>query len=123
VISFEANVPRRLLEIRYGRVVEAKDTEKGLDQLRAGLDKLESRFRVLVDLTALESMDVKCAPFVEKAMDLCNEKGASTVVRVIPDPHRDIGLQIMSIFHYRGDVRIITCASLAEANDILESDG
>lgn len=122
MISFEANVPKRLLEIRYGDVVRAEDTEKGLEHLRASLDRLEIGFRVLVDLTSLESMDVKCAPFVEKAMDLCNEKRASTVVRVIPDPHRDIGLQIMSIFHYRGDVRIITCPNLAEANAILEND-
>ena len=120
--SFEANVPKRLLEIRYGGVVRPEDTEKGLEQLGASLAKLETGFRVLVDLTALESMDVKCAPFIEKAMDLCNEHGASTVVRVVPDPHRDIGLQIMSIFHYRGDVRIITCLSLAEANQILEME-
>jgi anti-anti-sigma regulatory factor len=122
VISFESNAPRKLLEIRYGGVVRAEETEKGLDQLRASLAKLEAGFRVLVDLTELELMDVKCAPFVEKAMDLCNEKGASMVVRVVPDPHRDIGLQIMSIFHYRGDVRIITCLSLAEANEIFSSD-
>ena len=122
MISFESNVPRKLLEIRYGGVVRAEDTEKGLEQLRASLAKLEAGFRVLVDLTELELMDVKCAPFVEKAMDLCNEKGASMVVRVVPDPHRDIGLQIMSVFHYRGDVRIITCQSLAEANEIFSSD-
>ena len=123
MISFEANIPKKLLEIRYGGVVRAEDSEKGLEQLRAKLELLETGFRVLVDLTALESMEVKCAPFVEKAMDLCNEHGASTVVRVVPDPHRDIGLQIMSVFHYRGDVRIITCLSLAEANQILETDG
>ena len=123
MISFKANVPKRLVEIRYGGVVRAEDMDQGLEQLRASLDRLETGFRVLVDLTALESMDVKCAPFIEKAMDLCNEKGASTVVRVVPDPHRDIGLQIMSIFHYRGDVRIITCPSLAEAKAILANDG
>ena len=122
MISFEANAPKNLLEIRYGGVVRAEETEKGLEQLRASLAKIEAGFRVLVDLTELERMDVNCAPFVEKAMDLCNEKGASTVVRVVPDPHRDIGLQIMSIFHYRGDVRIITCQSLAEANEILSGD-
>jgi hypothetical protein len=38
-----------------------------------------------------------------------------TVVRVIPDPHKDIGLNIMSLFHYRRRVRIITCETLAEA--------
>jgi hypothetical protein len=52
-------------------------------------------------------------------MDLCNEKGASLVVRVIPDPYRDIGMQIMSIFHYGGSVQILTCQTLAQANEIL----
>ena len=121
MISFEANVPKNLLEIRYGGVVRSEDCEKGLEQLRTGLDRLEPGFRVLVDLTELESMDVKCAPFIEKAMDLCNEKGASTVVRVIPDPHRDIGMAIMSIFHYRGDVRILSCETLAQAEQLLST--
>lgn len=122
MISFEANVPKNLLEIRYGGVVPAQECQTGLDQLRSELTKLETGFRVLVDLTQLESMDVTCAPHIEKAMDLCNEKGASTVVRIIPDPRRDIGMTIMSLFHYRGDVRIITCQTLAEANQILSAD-
>ena len=66
-------------------------------------------------------MNVACAPHIEKAMDLCNEKGASLVVRVIPDPHRDIGLQIMSIFHYDGNVKIFTCETLAQAKELLET--
>ena len=90
-----------------------------MEEVRAGLAKLESGFRLLADLTDLESMDVACAPFIEKAMDLCNEKGASIVVRVIPDPTRDIGMQIMSLFHYGGDVRIVTCETLDEARAIL----
>ena len=71
---------------------------------------------------ALSTAEVACAPFIEKAMDLCNEKGASIVVRVIPDPHRDIGLQIMSYFHYSGDVQIITCETLDQAKDILRAE-
>ena len=122
MISFAANISKRLLEIRYGGAVSAQECETRLDQLRSELAKLEMGFRVLVDLTQLESMDVSCAPFIEKAMDLCNEKGATTVVRVIPDPRRDIGMTIMSMFHYRGDVRIITCQSLAEANEVLSDD-
>ena len=109
------------MEIGYVGVVRPEECEKGLEQLRLGLTKLESGFRVLVDLTALESMDVRCAPFVEKAMDLCNEKGASTVVRIIPDPHRDIGMAIMSVFHYRGDVKILTCETRAQAKNLLLS--
>jgi anti-anti-sigma regulatory factor len=119
VIKFEVDEPKRLLVIRYRGVVKAEETEKGLEQIRNGLSKLQSGFRLLADLTELESMDVGCAPFIEKAMDMCNEKGASMVVRVIPDPQRDIGLQIMSIFHYRGDVRILTCETLTQAAELL----
>jgi len=107
--------------ISYSGVVGVAETEKGLDQVRDGLAQLTSGFRLLADLTALESMDVGCAPFIEKAMDLCNQKGAAMVVRVIPDPHRDIGLQIMSIFHYGGGVQIFTCETLAQAAELLRS--
>jgi hypothetical protein len=119
VITFEVDEPKSLLVIRYRGHVAAEETAKSLDDVRAGLAKLNSGFRLLADLTELDKMDLACAPFIETAMDLCNAKGASMVVRVIPDPHRDIGLQIMSIFHYSGDVRIISCHSLAEANEIL----
>ena len=119
MIKFEVDEPKRLLVIRYRGVVEAEETEKGLEQIRNGLTKLQSGFRLLADLSELQSMDVACAPFIEKAMDMCNKKGASMVVRVIPDPHRDIGLQIMSIFHYRGDVQILTCETLAQAEEAL----
>jgi hypothetical protein len=119
MITFDVDQSRKLLLIRYHGLVAADETEKGLEQIRAGLAQLQSGFRLLADLTELEKMDVGCAPFIEKAMDLCNEKGASLVVRVIPDPHRDIGLQIMSIFHYRGGTQIITCQSMAEAEEIL----
>ena len=121
MIKFEVQEPKSLLVIRYSGQVGAEETEKGLDDVRAGLANLKSGFRLLADLTELDSMDVKCAPFIEKAMDLCNQNGASMVVRVIPDPRRDIGLQIMSIFHYRGDVQIFTCETLAQADDLLET--
>lgn len=119
MIHFEVVPSQNRLVIRYRGIVGADETEKGLEQVRSGLSKLQSGFHLLADLTELEKMDVQCAPFIEQAMDLCNAKGASMVVRVIPDPHRDIGLSIMSIFHYGGDTRIITCQSLAEAEEIL----
>lgn len=93
-----------------------------MEEVRAALPKMQSAFRVLADLTELKSMEVSCAPYIEKIMDLCNEKSVATVVRVIPDPTRDIGLQIMSYFHYGGDVRIVTCASLDEAAGILRTN-
>src|ERR1700730_16184584 len=119
MVAIEADQRKNLLLVRYRGLIGSGEMQRGLDQIQAGLAKLESGFRVLADLTELQSMDVACAPFIEKAMDLCNKKGASTVVRVIPDPTRDIGMQIMSLFHYGGDVRIVTCETLDEARAIL----
>ena len=121
MINFEVDEPRRLLAIRYRGVVRAEETEKGLEEIRNGLPRLQSGFRLLADLSELESMDVACAPFIEKAMDMCNGKGVSMIVRVIPDPRRDIGMKIMSAFHYAGDVQILTCETRAQAHEILET--
>ena len=43
-------------------------------------------FRLLADLSALDSMEIACAPFIGKVMDRCNERGIKKVIRVIPDP-------------------------------------
>jgi anti-anti-sigma regulatory factor len=117
--AVEIDEPRNLLVIRYRGRVGPDETERAVEEIGAALAKLRRGFRLLADLTELESMEVACAPHIEKAMDLCNEKGASVVVRVIPDPTRDIGLQIMSVFHYDGRVRIATCTTLGEAEEIL----
>jgi hypothetical protein len=122
VVSIEVEQPKKLLVVRYGGVVGPEEAEKGLEQIQSGLARLESGFRLLADLTELQLMDVACAPFIEKAMDVCNAKGVSVVVRVIPDPHRDIGMQIMSIFHYGSDVRIVTCETVAQAVEILQAE-
>ena len=54
-----------------------------------------------------------------QVMDLFNAKGVAMVVRVIPDPKRDIGLNILSLFHYSRKVRIVTVKSLDEATKLL----
>jgi hypothetical protein len=65
-------------------------------------------------------MDLTCVPYIKRMMDVCNKKGVELVVRVIPDPQKDIGLNILSLFHYRRRVRIVTCQTLAEAKKVLE---
>ena len=122
MVAFETDQPQNLLVVRYVGAVRPNETERGVQEAPAALSKLQSGFRLLADLTDLQSMDVACAPHIEQVMDLCNEKGVSMVVRVIPDPTRDIGLQIMSLFHYGGHVQIVTCETLSEAQEILRSD-
>jgi hypothetical protein len=119
MFTIEFDQPRNLLVIRYSDHVSPVETERALEEIGLALDKVERGFRLLADLTELRSMDVLCAPHIESAMDLCNGKGVSDVVRIIPDPRKDIGMQIMSHFHYGGNVRIVTCESVGEAMDLL----
>jgi hypothetical protein len=46
-----------------------------------------------------------------------------TVVRIIPDPTKDIGLNILSVVHLRNGVRVLTLRDAAEAERVLHSLG
>src|SRR5262249_50778726 len=106
---------RNLVTVRYSGRVGPDDAQRYLEEARARLSDVQPGFRLLADLTDLEAMDVACAPYIRQIMDFLNEKGVADVVRVIPKPTLDIGLQIMSLFHYGQNVSIVTCATLDEA--------
>src|SRR6476620_8524308 len=108
------------LTISYRGHVSPEETRRCHQQMREALASLEPGYRLVVDLTGLEVMDLACANAIAAIMERCNDAGVAEVVRIIPDPTRDIGLQILSSFHYGTDVSIRTCASLAEANDLPE---
>jgi hypothetical protein len=42
------------------------------------------------------------------------------IIRVIPNPAKAIGFNILSLFHYQSDTTISTCEDLAEASSLLE---
>jgi hypothetical protein len=84
------------------------------------MPQMRTGFTVLVDLSGLENMALDCVPYLSKIMDLCKAQGVGLVVRVIPDPTKDIGLNILSLIHYRGKVRIVTCDTLAEAEKLMK---
>ena len=107
------------LTILYGGRVTPDETRLCANEVGLAVTILQPGFRLIVDLTGLEAMDVSCSPFIAKIMKACNEAGVAEVLRIIPDPARDIGLQIMSFFHYRPDVFIRTCASAREAEELL----
>lgn len=122
MVIFEAEPSRALFIIRYEGKVTSRETRENALKLAGALAPFSPGFRLLADLTNLISMEITCAPDIERFMDLCQEKGIAEIVRVIPDPTRDIGLQIMSRFHYKSSVRIVTCRTLAEATTLLEHD-
>ncbi|MBV9489746.1 MAG: hypothetical protein JO069_08490 [Verrucomicrobia bacterium] len=115
MFSAEVDPSKRLLTIRYAQRVGTDEAWRCVEQARTLLSDVNPGFQVLADLSRLESMDTACAPAIGAIMDLLAEKQVGTVVRVIPDPHKDIGLNILSAFHYGPQVRVITCENLPAA--------
>ena len=107
------------MKIRFNGRVTADETQSHIGEISDRLNELEPGFVILADLTRLESMDPKCAADLGRVMELCDQHGVSKVVRVIPDPRKDIGFNILSVFHYRRHVPIITCKTLEEAAEVL----
>jgi anti-anti-sigma regulatory factor len=109
------NKAKRLLYFGYIQQVRTKDLQRGLEEMPALLADLPPGFHLLVDLGRLESMEPACATPIGKVMELCDQHGVGLVVRVIPDPAKDIGLNMLSIFHYPHHPRAVTCKTMSEA--------
>lgn len=84
---------------------------------------MSRRFTLLTDISDVESMDLDSVTDLTKTMDACKAAGVDTVVRIIPDPRKDIGLNILSIIHYGRGVRVVTCQNAAEAEQVISSLG
>ena len=113
------NKARRLVYLSYLQDVSVAELERGYQEVEQLLADFPDGFRMLADLSRLESMDLACADIVGKTMELMDRHGVEMVVRVIPNPAKDIGLNIISIFHYPNRPRIVTCHTMNEAAQVL----
>ena len=111
----EIDKSKRLVVISAVQHVTEEQAKLTAQRLHELLDDVAPGFRVLADFRWLESMDSAAAPHVARIMDMLAEKGVSSVTRVIPDPHKDIGLNILSQFHYGPEIQIATFETLADA--------
>ena len=115
MFKVETDVKRNLMTITYSGNVEPSELVLGRPNLTAALATVRPGFRLLTDLSGLIEMEYACATEVEAMMDLVRKKGVAEVIRVVPDPHKDIGFKVMSFFHYGKAVPVLTCDTLAEA--------
>jgi hypothetical protein len=113
--SVEIDRSKRLLVINALQRVTAEEAKLVAQQVRELLHDAAPGFRVLADFRWLEAMDPAAAPHVARIMDALAEKRVSSVTRVMPDPHKDIGLNILSQFHYGPEIQIATFETLADA--------
>jgi hypothetical protein len=115
MFSIEASDVERLIKISWSGQVDSDEMRRWAEEIRATVSKMRPGFRILADMTNLEAMDPGGAPYIGSIMDLCMTKQVEHVLRVIPDPHKDIGFNIMSYFHYGSRIRVTTCEKLGEA--------
>jgi hypothetical protein len=115
-----SNKAKGLLQLSYIDHVGVADLRGGHDEVVALLADLAAGFKILVDLGRLESMDTDCVEELGKMMELFDQHGLEQVVRVIPDPTKDIGFNILARFHYHHNPRITNCKTMIEAAKLLE---
>jgi len=113
--SVEPDRSKQLLVISAAGRVTKKEVESVALRVREMMKEITPGFRVLTDFRWLERMDPAAAVPLAEIMDTLAEKAVAAVVRVIPDPHKDIGLNILSQFHYGPQIKLVTFESLAEA--------
>ena len=113
--ALELDRSKRLLVISAAQRVTAKEANMAAQRIREVLQDVAPGLRVLADFRWLESMDSAAARNIAEMMDALAEKNVASVTRVMPDPHKDIGLNILSQFHYGANVKIATFETLADA--------
>ena|SRR5947209_6759139 len=118
----EVDNQKRFVVISVAGRVTADEVKAAAQRVREITAQVEPGFVGLADFRWLESMATGAAPFIAEIMDAFAAKKVSAVVRVVPDIHKDIGLNILSHFHYGPEIRIFTVDTLAEAIQLLAGD-
>ena len=113
--AVELDQSKRLLVISAVQRVTAVEAKLAAQRVRELLQDVVPGFRVLADFRWLDSMDSASARYIAEIMDALTERGVGSVTRVIRDPHKDIGLNILSQFHYGPEIKIATFETLADA--------
>jgi hypothetical protein len=121
--SVEADKSKRFLVISAAGRVTEEEVKEAARRVRKIVKDVNPGFHVLTDFRWLDSMAPTAARYIAEIMDALAEKKVGLVVRVVPDPRKDIGLNILSQFHYGSGVRLETFESLAEALQRLAENG
>ncbi|HEY2082565.1 MAG TPA: hypothetical protein VGI88_07235 [Verrucomicrobiae bacterium] len=111
----EVDKSKNLLKFVFSAHVTKEETTRWRSDLGGVLEQMRPGFKLLSDLSGVDSIDDACASDFEYAMEQLDKAGMARVVRIITHPRQDIGLSIMSLFHYRRRIVIVTCETMEEA--------
>jgi hypothetical protein len=106
---------RNVIRILFHGKVTAAAMKDALTDMHEALRRVQPGFTVLTDLSDLETMELDCVESLTRIMENFKTGGVATVIRVIPDPAKDIGFNSLSLTHYRRGMKVLTCETLAEA--------
>lgn len=113
--AIEIDKEKRFLAISATGHVTKEEVEAVAKEVRELVQDVPPGLHALTDLRWMQSMDPAAAPHVAEIMETLQEKQLTSVTRIMPDPSKDIGFNILSHFHYKPNVQIFTVESLAEA--------
>lgn len=118
-VAVEADVVRNVLRTVFRGVIRPIHVAEAAERVQVEMSKLGAGFVLVTDLSELKSMELECFREVTRMMDLCFAAGLGKVIRIIPDPQKDIGFQMLALVHYRGKIPSMTCTMRAEAENEL----
>jgi len=113
--SVEADKSKRLIVISAVGHVTEQEVKEVARQVREIVEDAAPGFRVLTDFRWLDSMQASASLHIAEIMDAIAAKKVGLIVRVIPDPSKDIGLSILSQFHYGPEIQTATFETLVDA--------
>jgi hypothetical protein len=117
--SVESDKTKRLIVITVAGRVTSQEVKAAATKVRDLVKAFEPGFYTLADFRMLTAMDSSAAPYIAEIMDALAKKQVARIVRVVPDPRKDIGLNILSRFHYGPEIEIVTVETLADALEVL----
>jgi anti-anti-sigma regulatory factor len=115
MVSCSVDEAGQFLTITYIGHITSGCVEGSRRKIRDEMKHLQPGFALLVDLTLLETMDHECAQTIGAMIELCSSREMALAVWVIPDPNKDIGMNLIARFHCWEPVRTHTRVNLAEA--------
>jgi hypothetical protein len=116
-VDFDPGKNVVIIELAGG--VDAAQARLALLELERGLANVERGFKVLVDFTAVETLEPEVKGEIVKAMDFLDSKGIEEIVRVLPDPEPELGFNRLSAFHYSPRVRVHAVRTRSEGEALL----
>ena len=118
MIKVGYNHKRNIVIVEFIGKIDVAQAEQSYLDIQKIIPQCSNGFKILTDLSRIESMDSKGIDMIKKSMDFFNSKGVTEVVRIVPDPSKDIGFNIMSLFHYSKNVKFITVESRKESEEL-----